>query len=155
MIEIVDGSGPAEIAEVRALLVEYQASLDVDLGFQGFEREVAELPGSYAPPSGRLLLARADGRVCGCVALQPISAAVCEMKRLYVRPGCRGSGLGRLLAARILDDARAIGYRTICLDTLPSMTRAAAMYEALGFEEIPPYRHNPVPGSRFMALTLA
>ncbi|HEY6050355.1 MAG TPA: GNAT family N-acetyltransferase [Thermoanaerobaculia bacterium] len=155
MIEIVDGSGPAEIAEVRALLVEYQASLDVDLGFQGFEREVAELPGSYAPPSGRLLLARADGRVCGCVALQPISADVCEMKRLYVRPGCRGSGLGRLLATRLLDDARAIGYRTVCLDTLPSMTRAAAMYEALGFEEIPPYRHNPVPGSRFMALSLA
>lgn len=155
MIEIVDGSGPGEIAEVRALLVEYQASLDVDLGFQGFEREVAGLPGSYAPPSGRLLLARAEGRVCGCVALQPISADVCEMKRLYVRPGCRGSGLGRLLAARLLDEARTIGYRTICLDTLPSMTRAAAMYEALGFEEIPPYRHNPVPGSRFMALSLA
>ncbi|MDQ2870754.1 MAG: GNAT family N-acetyltransferase [Acidobacteriota bacterium] len=154
MIEIVDGSGPREIAEVRALLLEYQASLDVDLGFQGFAREVAELPGGYAPPSGRLLLARVDGLAGGCIALQAISGEVCEMKRLYVRPACRGSGLGRLLVARLIGDARSIGYRRICLDTLPSMTRAAAMYEALGFEEIPPYRHNPVPGTRFLALSL-
>jgi ribosomal protein S18 acetylase RimI-like enzyme len=154
VIEIVDACRSGEIAEIRALLLEYQASLDVDLGFQGFAQEVAELPGSYSPPSGRLLLARVDGRVCGCVALQPIGSEVCEMKRLYVRPDCRRSGLGRLLAARILDEARAIGYRRICLDTLPSMTRAAAMYKALRFEEIPPYRHNPVPGTRFMALSL-
>jgi ribosomal protein S18 acetylase RimI-like enzyme len=154
VIEIVDACRSGEIAQIRALLLEYQASLDVDLGFQGFAHEVAELPGSYSPPSGRLLLARVDGRVCGCVALQPISSEVCEMKRLYVRPACRGSGLGRLMAGRLLDEARAIGYRKICLDTLPSMTRAAAMYEALGFEEIPPYRHNPVPGTRFMALSL-
>ena len=143
-----------EIAEVRTLLLEYQASLDVDLGFQDFAHEVAELPGSYSPPSGRLLLGRVDGLACGCIALQPISSDVCEMKRLYVRPNCRGAGLGRLLVGRLLDEARAIGYRTICLDTLPSMTRAAAMYEALGFEEIPPYRPNPVPGTRFMALSL-
>jgi len=154
MIEIVDACGPEEIAEVRALLLEYQASLDVDLGFQGFAQEVAALPGSYSRPSGRLLLARVDGVAGGCVALQPISGEVCEMKRLYVRPACRGAGLGRRLTARLLDEARAIGYRTICLDTLPSMTRAAAMYEALGFEEIPPYRHNPVPGTRFMSLSL-
>jgi putative acetyltransferase len=154
VIEILDAHRSGEIAEVRALLLEYQASLDVDLGFQGFAREVAELPGSYAPSSGRLLLARVDGLVCGCIALQAIRSEVCEMKRLYVRPACRGSGLGRLLAARVLEEAREIGYRKICLDTLPSMTRAAAMYEALGFEEIPPYRHNPVPGTRFMALSL-
>ncbi|MCA1581649.1 MAG: GNAT family N-acetyltransferase [Acidobacteria bacterium] len=155
MIQIVDASGPEEIADVRALLLEYQAFLDVDLGFQGFAREVAELPGAYAPPSGRLLLARFDGRACGCIALQPISGEVCEMKRLYVRPDRRGSGLGRLLVARLVDEARSIGYGRMCLDTLPSMTRAAAMYEALGFQEIPPYRHNPVAGSRFMALSLA
>ena len=154
VIEIVDAVASGEVGEVRALLLEYQASLDVDLCFQGFPREVAELPGSYSPPSGRLLLARAGGLACGCIALQAISSDVCEMKRLYVRPACRGTGLGRMLAARILDEARSIGYRTICLDTLPSMTRAAAMYEALGFEEVPPYRHNPVPGTRFMALSL-
>ncbi|MDQ6892629.1 MAG: GNAT family N-acetyltransferase [Acidobacteriota bacterium] len=154
MIQIVDAGRLEEIAEVRTLLLEYQASLDVDLGFQGFAHELAALPGSYSPPSGRLLLARVDGLACGCIGLQPISSEVCEMKRLYVRPACRGSGLGRLLAARVLEEARAIGYRRICLDTLPSMTRAAAMYEAMGFEEIPPYRHNPVPGTRFMALSL-
>ena len=112
------------------------------------------LPGAYAPPSGRLLLAKLDGAPCGCIALQAIDSATCEMKRLYVRPACRGTGIGRLLIARLLDEARAIGYRTICLDTLPSMTRAAAMYEQLGFTEIPPYRHNPVPGTRFMSLSL-
>ncbi len=154
VIDIVDAGGSVEIAEVRELLLEYQASLDVDLGFQGFAREVAELPGSYAPPSGRLLLARAGGLARGCIALQPISSDVCEMKRLYVRPAGRGSGLGWLLVGRLLDEARAIGYRTVCLDTLPSMTRAVAMYESLGFEDIPPYRPNPVPGTRFMALAL-
>ena len=154
VIEIVGASGAGDIADVRSLLLEYQASLDVDLGFQGFPEEVAGLPGAYAPPSGRLLLARGEGIACGCIALQAIDAETCEMKRLFVRPACRNSGVGRVLVARLLDEARGIGYRTICLDTLPSMSRAAAMYERLGFTEIPPYRHNPVPGSRFMALAL-
>ncbi|MEP6801233.1 MAG: GNAT family N-acetyltransferase [Acidobacteriota bacterium] len=154
MVEIVDASRPEEIADVRSLLLEYQASLDVDLGFQDFPEEVAGLPGAYAPPSGRLFLAREKGIACGCIALQPIDAQTCEMKRLFVRPSCRNSGVGGVLVSRLLDEARGIGYRTICLDTLPSMTRAAAMYERLGFKEIPAYRHNPVPGSRFMALSL-
>jgi GNAT superfamily N-acetyltransferase len=154
VIEIVDACGSEGIAEIRALLLEYQASLDVDLGFQGFAEELAALPGSYSPPSGRLLLARVDGVAGGCIALQAIDSATCEMKRLYVRPARRGTGIGRLLVFRLLDEARAIGYRKICLDTLPSMTRAAAMYRELGFTEIPPYRHSPVPGTRFMSLSL-
>jgi len=154
VVEIAEATNPGDVAAVRALLLEYQASLDVDLAFQGFAGEVFALPGAYAPPSGRLLLAKLDGAPCGCIALQAIDYATCEMKRLYVRPACRGRGIGRLLIARLLDEARAIGYRTICLDTLPSMTRAAAMYEQLGFTEIPPYRHNPVPGTRFMSLSL-
>ncbi|HYK42940.1 MAG TPA: GNAT family N-acetyltransferase [Thermoanaerobaculia bacterium] len=154
MVEIAEAADPEDVAAVRALLLEYQASLDVDLAFQGFAGEVFALPGAYAPPSDRLLLAKLDAAACGCIALQAIDSATCEMKRLYVRPACRGTGIGRLLIARLLDEARAIGYRTICLDTLPSMTRAAAMYEQLGFTEIPPYRHNPVPGTRFMSLSL-
>ena len=139
---------------MRELFREYQASLDVNLDFQGFTEEVAGLPGSYAPPSGRLLLAAVDGIPRGCVALQAISSETCEMKRLYVQPAQRGTGLGRLLVARVLDEARSIGYRRICLDTLPSMTEAQTMYRALGFEEVPPYRHNPVPGTRYMARAL-
>lgn len=122
--------------------------------FRVSRRALVGLPGAYARPSGRLLLAKIDGKACGCIALQAIDSATCEMKRLYVRPACRGTRLGRLLVARLLGEARAIGYRKICLDTLPSMTRAAAMYEELGFAEIPPYRHNPVPGTRFMSLSL-
>lgn len=154
MIEVDHAHSAEQIEQVRALFLEYQASLDVDLCFQGFTGELASLPGSYAPPSGRLLLATVARIPCGCVALQAITSESCEMKRIYVRPEQRGSGLGRLLVERVLDEARAIGYRRICLDTLPSMARAVAMYLALGFEEIPPYRHNPVPGTRYMALAL-
>ncbi|WP_437813401.1 GNAT family N-acetyltransferase [Sorangium sp. So ce1078] len=154
MIELKYAHGAEQIEQVRALFLEYQASLDVDLCFQGFAEELAGLPGSYAPPSGRLLLATVDEIPRGCAALKAITAEICEMKRLYVQPGQRGLGLGRMLAERVLDEARAIGYRRICLDTLPSMTRAAAMYLALGFEEIAPYRYNPVPGTRYMARSL-
>lgn len=154
MIEVKYAHNAEQIERVRALFLEYQASLDVDLGFQGFNEELAGLPGSYAPPSGRLLLATVNQIPCGCAALQAITSETCEMKRLYVQPEQRGIGLGRLLIQRVLDEARAIGYLRICLDTLPSMTQAAAMYLALGFEEIPPYRHNPVPGTRYMALSL-
>ncbi|WP_437923048.1 GNAT family N-acetyltransferase [Sorangium sp. So ce291] len=154
MIEIGYAASAEQIEQVRALFLEYQASLDVDLCFQGFAEELARLPGSYAPPSGRLLLCTVEQVPRGCVALQAITAEDCEMKRLYVQPGQRGLGLGRRLVARVLDEARAIGYRRIYLDTLPSMARAAAMYEALGFEDVPPYRHNPVAGTRYMALAL-
>ena len=154
MIEAKQVASPDQIEEVRSLFLEYQASLDVDLCFQGFADELARLPGNYAPPLGRLLLATVDGVPCGCVGLQAIDAEICEMKRLYVQAGLRGLGLGRLLVTRVLDEARAIGYQRIYLDTLPSMARAAAMYCAMGFEEIPPYRHNPIAGARYMALTL-
>jgi putative acetyltransferase len=149
-IEVVPAA--EQIEEVRALFLEYQASLDVDLCFQGFSDEVAGLPGSYAPPSGRLLICTVDGVTRGCIALRALSSTECEMKRLYVQPGQRGLGLGRVLVARVLEEARAIGYRRMFLDTLPSMTRAAEMYEALGFKDIAPYRPNPVPGARYMAL---
>jgi putative acetyltransferase len=155
MVELKQAQTAEQIEQVRELFLEYQASLDVDLCFQGFTEELAGLPGSYAPPSGRLLLAGVDGTPRGCVALQEITSETCEMKRLYVQPEQRGTGLGRLLVARVLDEARAIGYRRIVLDTLPSMMRAQAMYLALGFEEIPPYRLNPVPGTRYMGCSLA
>ncbi|WP_438026605.1 GNAT family N-acetyltransferase [Sorangium sp. So ce233] len=154
MIEIGYASSAEQIAQVRALFLEYQASLDVDLCFQGFAGELAHLPGSYAPPSGRLLLCTVEQIPRGCVALQAINSEDCEMKRLYVQPGQRGLGLGRRLVDRVLDEARAIGYRRIFLDTLPSMARAMAMYEALGFKDVGPYRHNPVAGTRYMALAL-
>lgn len=154
MVEVIQAHTTEQIEQVREIFCEYQASLEVDLDFQGFTEEVAGLPGSYAPPSGRLLLLAVDGISRGCVALQAITFETCEMKRLYVQPGQRGTGLGRLLVARVLEEARSIGYRRICLDTLPSMTRAQAMYRALGFEEVQPYRHNPIPGTRYMARAL-
>jgi putative acetyltransferase len=154
MVEVKPPRTTEQIEQVRELFREYQTSLGIDLDFQGFTEEVAGLPGSYAAPSGCILLLVVDGIPRGCVALQAITSETCEMKRLYVQPGQRGTGLGRLLVVRVLDEARSIGYRRICLDTLPSMTQAQAMYRALGFEEIPPYRHNPVSGTRYMALSL-
>jgi ribosomal protein S18 acetylase RimI-like enzyme len=150
--------GPAATADVdtvRGLLVEYANGLGVDLCFQGFDRELAELPGDYAPPGGRLLLARdAAGVAVGCVALRPMGADACEMKRLYVQPTHRGHGLGRDLAQAVIDEGRSLGYARMRLDTLPSMSEAALLYESLGFREIAPYYENPVPGARYLELVL-
>ena len=146
--------GPEDVEAVRRLFLEYQESLGVDLCFQGFDRELAELPGGYAPPGGRLLVARDDGAVVACVALRRLDAATCEMKRLYVQPSHRGLGLGRALAEAVIAEARLTGYERMRLDTLPSMSEAAALYERLGFSDIEPYTQNPVPGARFLQLEL-
>lgn len=153
-IHIFPAATEEHIVEVRQLFEEYAASLGVDLGFQDFERELAELPGEYAPPSGRLLLARVEGRMAGCVALRKFSHEVSEMKRLYIRPEFRGDGVGRKLAEAVIKAAREIGYTKMLLDTLPSMERAQALYRSLGFRETEPYRYNPVEGTHFMELTL-
>jgi ribosomal protein S18 acetylase RimI-like enzyme len=143
-----------DIAEARRLFKEYEASLDVDLRYQGFEQELAGLPGAYAPPRGRLLLAVDDSAPAGCVALRPLGADVGEMKRLYVRPAARGKRVGRLLAEAVIREACLIGYSRMRLDTLPSMKDALALYRALGFEEIAPYYASPVADTRFMELAL-
>jgi ribosomal protein S18 acetylase RimI-like enzyme len=147
-VQIVDGHVDEHVPSVRALFEEYAASLGVDLGFQDFEREVAELPGEYVPPGGRLLLAL-DPERAGCVALRPFEPGVCEMKRLYVRPAHRGSGLGRILAEAIVEAGRAAGYMRMRLDTLPTMEAARALYRSLGFEEVEAYRHNPIHGTTY------
>jgi putative acetyltransferase len=154
MIEINEVTSQIDVAAVGELFREYQEALGVDLSFQGFASEVENLPGEYAPPRGRLLLARGGGAVAGCIALRPLASDVCEMKRLYVRPEFRAAGVGRLLAARVIADGRAMGYRRMCLDTLPTMSQAQRLYESLGFTDIPPYRHNPIAGTRFLGLDL-
>jgi putative acetyltransferase len=153
-IAFVDGSEPGRLAVARELIAEYGASVGVDLSFQAFEHELAELPGAYAPPTGRLLVALVDGEPAGCVALRPLGDEACEMKRLYVRPGFRGLRLGRALAERIVESARELGYRRMLLDTLPSMGAAQGLYRSLGFRETAAYTVNPVPGATFMVLDL-
>jgi len=148
---------PADLDLVRTLFREYEAAIGVDLCFQGFADELASLPGRYAPPSGRLYLGEAGGTPAACVALRAFAPDVGEMKRLYVRASARGGGYGRLLAERVVADARAIGYRAMRLDTLrtPAMAAANRLYEAMGFRDIPPYYANPLPDVRYMELTLA
>lgn len=150
---------PAQIAQARELFLEYEKSLGFSLCFQNFDRELASLPGDYASPRGRLLLAEYDGQLAGCVALHQLGSGagseVCEMKRLYVRPRFRGKGLGRALADRIIAEARLIGYRRMRLDTVePVMKDAVAMYRRLGFQEIAPYCDNPIAGALYMELEL-
>jgi ribosomal protein S18 acetylase RimI-like enzyme len=146
---------PEDLPLVLTLFREYADSLRVDLGFQGFDAELADLPGKYQPPRGRLLLASQGSQTLGCAALRPIDTDTCEMKRLYVRPAGRGERLGRRLAERLCEEARAAGYRRICLDTLPDMTAAIALYRSMGFRPIDPYVFNPVPGALFLARDLA
>lgn len=156
MLKIVEAVSPEQIDEARKLFREYAAWLKIDLCFQNFERELAELPGSYAPPRGRLLFAIDDDRVAGCIALRPLSEDICEMKRLFVRPQFQGRGLGRILTEKIIEEARSIGYTRMRLDTLPSrMERAVLLYRSFGFEEIEPYYPNPTGGTLYMELKLS
>ncbi len=143
-----------DIAAIRALFLEYQESLGVSLCFQNFEAELAQLPGDYAPPHGRLLLAQLDGETVGCGAVHAFAGSRCEMKRLYVQPRARGHGIGRAMIERILAEATAIGYREIVLDTLPKLTQALHLYGEYGFVDIPAYRHNPIEGVRYLSLLL-
>ena len=153
-MDVVHAVTPGQIEQARALFREYERSMGIDLCFQGFEQELVGLPGAYAPPRGRLLLALDGAAPAGCVALRPLADAACEMKRLYVRPAFRGRRVGRLLAERVLAEARVIGYARLRLDTLPSMREAISLYGALGFVEIAPYTTNPVAGALFMELAL-
>jgi putative acetyltransferase len=149
-------ASPADLVAVRELFKEYASSLETDLSFQDFDAELGSLPGAYQPPAGALLVADVAGELLGCVALRPLEPpAVGEIKRLYVRSAGRGQGLGLALTAAIVESARVAGYRRVRLDTLPSMAVAQALYQRLGFREIPPYRHNPIAGARFMELQLA
>ncbi len=153
-IEIRLAATPEDVDIARAMFREYEASIGVDLCFQSFETELAELPGSYAPPRGRLYLLQINDEVAGCIALRPKGENDCEMKRLYVRATHRGTGAGRRLAERVIADARAIGYARMLLDTLATMQTAQRLYESLGFVDAEPYTHNPLPGVRFMQLSL-
>jgi GNAT superfamily N-acetyltransferase len=150
---VSDATAP-ELEAVRALFGEYAASLPFSLDFQGFAQELATLPGEYAPPCGALLVARIEGTICGCVGIRPFAHGSCELKRLYVRPEQRSTGVGRVLTEAAIARATQLGYKRMLLDTLPGMERAQALYLTLGFREIDAYRANPVTGARFLELAL-
>ena len=157
-IELFTPAAAADMLAVREIFLEYASTLSVDLDFQDFRSELARLPGDYAPPRGALLLARVEDAVAGCSALRPMDNSdypnAAEMKRLFVRKAFRGFGLGRQLTEAILDEARRAGYSTVLLDTLDEMEAARALYEDLGFEEIPPYYHNPHAGAHYLKVDL-
>lgn len=155
MLRITQASTQSDIEQARRLFEEYAAGLGISLCFQNFEQELANLPGDYAPPRGRLLLAREYDQLVGCIALRPLGSTTCEMKRLFVRPEYRHKGLGRILVEAIIKEARQIGYTHMRLDTLPGrMDRAIALYRSTGFVEIPSYYENPVDSATFMELDL-
>ncbi len=156
MLRITEATSPEHIDQARRLFEEYAAALNISLCFQNFDKELANLPGDYAPPQGRLLLAFDQNNLVGCVGLRALASDTCEMKRLYLRPESRSQGLGRELAQTIITEARSIGYKRMRLDTLPGkMDRALALYRSLGFKEIEPYYENPVEDVTFMELQLS
>lgn len=154
MLTIRQAVFPTDLQDVISIFREYVSSPTVSLDFQEYEAEFADLPGKYAAPEGRLLLVQEAGAVLGCAALRRIDESTCEMKRVYVRPGARGRNLGRLLVDAILREARLAGYARICLDVLPEFTAAQQLYEAMGFVPAEPVSFNPVPGTKFLALSL-
>ena len=156
MKQVFQATTDENIQQARTLFEEYAASLGFSLCFQNFDRELQNLPGDYAPPDGRLLLAVDDDQLAGCIALRKLGDGVCEMKRLFVRPAHRATGLGRFLVDSVIDEARKLGYTRMRLDTVPGkMDKAIALYQSLGFVEIEPYTQNPVEGAKFMELKLA
>jgi GNAT superfamily N-acetyltransferase len=152
--EVVEARTKSRVASAKSLIEEYSTSLGIDLGFDRFDSEMAEFPGAYARPAGRLLLAIERDDAAGVVALRKLSENTCEMKRLYVRPDFRGKGIGRKLATRVIQEARGIGYSRMRLDTLSSLKEAVSLYESLGFRRIAPYRFNPHEGVVYMELSL-
>ena len=153
--ELIQATLPEHIEQARVLFLEYAKSLGFSLCFQSFDEELRNLPGAYAPPTGRLLLAHYDNQAAGCVALRKLEANICEMKRLYLRPAYRGKGLGRILVERVIAEARGIGYERMRLDTVASSMRdAVELYRKLGFKEIAPYRANPIEGALYLELLL-
>jgi ribosomal protein S18 acetylase RimI-like enzyme len=152
---VITDATPADIPEARAMLDEYARWLGVDLCFQNFAEELAGLPGAYAPPTGAILIARFGSDVVGMVAFRRRDDTTAEMKRLYVRPAARGTGVGHLLVERVIIAARAAGYGSMVLDTLPVMASAQRLYEAFGFKDMPPYYESPIAGTRYMALSLS
>jgi GNAT superfamily N-acetyltransferase len=153
-MQILQATSPTDIATARTLFEEYAGALGVDLCFQGFAEELAQLPGSYAPPHGRLLIAWVDDAAAGCVALRPFSESICEMKRLFVRPSFRGRGIGKELVDAIMREANQIGYKTMCLDTLPTLAAATQLYESVGFVRRTPYYETPLVHTIFMERSL-
>ncbi|MBE7515074.1 MAG: GNAT family N-acetyltransferase [Chloracidobacterium sp.] len=154
-ISLINAESGDTIDDARMIFREYERSLGIDLCFQDFENEMASLPGKYAPPDGRLILAYKGGEVLGCIAMRKIGDGVCEMKRLYVRENARGTGLGRMLVEKIIAEARLAGYKRMLLDTFPQkMEAAVALYRSYGFEETEPYYKNPYPNVLFMAKKL-
>lgn len=154
MVRLDPAATAADLQAVRALFEEYAASLGVDLGYQGFDRELRDLPGDYAPPTGTLLVARNDDDIVGCVGVRALDERTAEMKRLYVRPTGRGLGLGRTLAEAAIDFATRAGFQRMRLDTLPQMQQAQELYRTLGFVTIEPYRFSAVPGTVYLELDL-
>ena len=155
MLRITQATSHSDLDQARELFKEYEASLGISLCFQNFADELANLPGDYAPPRGRLLLARECDQLVGCIALRPVGPTTCEMKRLFVRPEYRDRGLGRVLVEAIIEEARKMGYTNLRLDTIADrMDRAVALYKSIGFVEISPYRNNPVDSATFMELDL-
>lgn len=155
-MHIYQANSDEDIQRARGLFEEYATGIGISLCFQNFDKELKNLPGDYAPPDGRLLLATDDAQqLAGCIALRKLEPGVCEMKRLFLRPAYRGQGLGKLLVESIIDEARKLGYTRMRLDTLPGrMDKAIALYESIGFVEIGPYCENPVEGAKFMELNL-
>ncbi len=155
MLTISAAHQEPELSDIRVLFREYAESLGFHLCFQDFDREMAELPGNYAPPPGRILIAKWSGAVAGCVAMKQLGDGICEMKRFYVRPDFRGKGIGEALAKAIIAAGRDAGYARMRLDTVPSMQSAIRIYEALGFRDTDPYVFNPIPGVRYLELVFA